>query len=368
MKVHFQGINSLRFFAALSVIIYHIEGFKSTDLKTVPFLRNMGPHGVSFFFVLSGFLITYLLLVEKETYGSISIRKFYTRRALRIWPLYYFIVIVGLYVIPQIPFLRYWDNQAEMQQVISSSSLLCFLLLPNVAEAINTMPYIGNTWSIGVEEQFYFLWPWLIRYTKKYFRLLFLVIIVMILIRVIIILLMNRFPNAGLGPLLEIFVLLRFDAMATGGIAACLLFYKKEKILQFIYRRDVQWLCLGLTFLLLYIETGNRIHFYGWYYFLFAIIILNVATGTKPLFRLRQKWLDYLGKISFGIYIYHPIVIFFCLKMLKPLIVSTYFFNGLLYISSVAGTIFISAISFHGFELFFLRLKKYFVMIETIET
>src|SRR5688572_30760956 len=97
-KVFFKGLNGLRFFAALAVIITHVELMKGVfglpSYWQEPFFFDLGGLGVYFFFVLSGFLITYLLLVERRQIGRISIKKFYVRRILRIWPLYYFIMVL----------------------------------------------------------------------------------------------------------------------------------------------------------------------------------------------------------------------------------------------------------------------------------
>ena len=118
-KVYFPGLNGLRFFAAFSVVVTHIELVKhfkgyptlwvenaSDELTLTHILQKIifhaGGLGVYFFFVLSGFLITYLLLVEKAKTGTVAVKKFYWRRVLRIWPLYYLIVILGFFVIPYI--------------------------------------------------------------------------------------------------------------------------------------------------------------------------------------------------------------------------------------------------------------------------
>ncbi len=102
-KVYFPGLNALRFIAASAVIITHIELLKGFfGLKSFwqnPLLYNLGGLGVYFFFVLSGFLITYLLLKEKTVLNDIKIKNFYIRRILRIWPLYFFILILGLFVL-----------------------------------------------------------------------------------------------------------------------------------------------------------------------------------------------------------------------------------------------------------------------------
>ena len=128
-KVYFPGLNALRFFAAFAVIVTHVElmkkyiGFQNswvdiwpkltdnihTPIQGIiagkfswyqPFIAEAGPLGVTFFFVLSGFLITYLLFAEKKEKGDIKIRAFYARRVFRIWPLYYLIFVLGFFILP----------------------------------------------------------------------------------------------------------------------------------------------------------------------------------------------------------------------------------------------------------------------------
>lgn len=106
-KIYFQGLNEVRAIAALSVFVYHVECNKR--IRQIPNMFNtslkdsfniLGASGVHVFFVLSGFLITYLLLREKETFQKIDLKKFFARRMLRIWPLYYVIILFSFLVIP----------------------------------------------------------------------------------------------------------------------------------------------------------------------------------------------------------------------------------------------------------------------------
>src|ERR671912_1560048 len=102
------GLNGIRFIAAFLVILDHLELYKSYfGFKTFwpnTYSSHLGSLGVTIFFVLSGFLITYLLLQERTTTG-ISIRNFYTRRILRIWPLYYLLIFISFFLVPHIDFL-----------------------------------------------------------------------------------------------------------------------------------------------------------------------------------------------------------------------------------------------------------------------
>ena len=106
-KIYFPNLNGLRFIAAFLVMIHHIEQIKSISnldnyWHVFPFIEIIGKLGVVLFFVLSGFLITYLLLAEEKSFATISVKKFYLRRVLRIWPLYYLIIILAVLILPNI--------------------------------------------------------------------------------------------------------------------------------------------------------------------------------------------------------------------------------------------------------------------------
>ena len=92
-KVYFNGLNSLRFIAAFAVLIFHSSQWYHHDFSTPfkLFLHNL-PVAVDFFFILSGFLIIFLLLSEKKATKTINLKNFYIRRFLRIFPLYYLII------------------------------------------------------------------------------------------------------------------------------------------------------------------------------------------------------------------------------------------------------------------------------------
>ena len=102
---HFKGLDSLRFFAAYLVVLHHAEQIRMTyglfNLKQYSLFNN-GGLAVTFFFVLSGFLISYLLLKEQFGKGTISVKKFYFRRVLRIWPLYFLLILIGTLLLPYI--------------------------------------------------------------------------------------------------------------------------------------------------------------------------------------------------------------------------------------------------------------------------
>ncbi|OOG62401.1 hypothetical protein B0E44_18535, partial [Flavobacterium sp. A45] len=163
---YFSNLNGVRCIAAFMVIVGHIELNKSyfglpNNFQSV---KRLGELGVSLFFVLSGFLITYLLLREKGKYGKINIRLFYLRRVLRIWPLYYLVVLLSLFVLPNLSVFQmpYFHLDLDTNYQLFMVCFMFVFFLPNVLINLKLIPFATQTWSIGTEEQFYLIWPILI--------------------------------------------------------------------------------------------------------------------------------------------------------------------------------------------------------------
>ncbi|GJM34914.1 MAG: hypothetical protein DHS20C18_39150 [Saprospiraceae bacterium] len=360
-KVYFPNLNGLRFIAALLVILHHVEQLKLKSEMTnrfhEPFFTLCGRLGVVLFFVLSGFLITYLLLVEQKETGKIAIKSFYIRRALRIWPLYYLIVFLGLFVLPGIPFLELPGYTEHVGDNFILKVGLFLFMLPNVALVLlYAVPYASQTWTIGVEEQFYLFWPHLIKRSNKVITALLGVIMGYWLIRVCLFTLLHYgFDTpAVLTHLSNFFAGFNIDCMAIGGIAAYLFFKGKKKILWYLYSLKVQIPIGVLTLVLVLNGVGV---FYPVYAVLFAIIILNAATNPNNIFLLENRLLNYLGKISYGLYMYHSIAIGITMYLLSEV---RFFNDPALYLLSMILTVLISGLSYHFFEEKFIRRKHKF--------
>ena len=171
-KIYFPNLNGLRFIAAFMVIIHHfvqmltIFGYAHSNNQII---ISIGGLGVELFFVLSGFLITYLLLTEEKNTKQISIKDFYIRRVLRIWPLYYLIVILAFFVFPHMKIFLIPLYSEQMASNFGQSLLLFIIFLPNlVLQGFGiVVPYASQAWSVGVEEQFYLIWPVLMKFFKN---------------------------------------------------------------------------------------------------------------------------------------------------------------------------------------------------------
>src|SRR5258705_2482475 len=188
-KIFFPNLDGLRFFSFLIVFLSHIFATDKENIKSQPWFKffkgrlfSDGDLGVSFFFVLSGFLITYLLLKEKEIAKKIHVKSFYIRRALRIWPLYYFSVFFGFVLFP---FLKAYFGQVPDE---TANPVLCSLFLNNFDKIINGPPdssVLGVLWSVAIEEQFYLVWPLLffIVPSKHYHYIFIFIILISVLYR-----------------------------------------------------------------------------------------------------------------------------------------------------------------------------------------
>jgi len=364
-KVYFPNLNSLRFFAALMVIVHHLEQFKFVlgykNYWAMPSVQIIGKLGVILFFVLSGFLITYLLLAEKKTTKNISIRSFYIRRILRIWPLYYLLVFLSFAIFSNIDFLSYNTWSDAIFDNIFSKLALYILFLPNLAVILYLpVPFVAHSWSVGVEEQFYLIWPVLIKYFRKTELLLYGIVFGYLLFVLMIRMIGHFF---GWSPILETFssflFLFHIDCMAIGGLLAYYLFNKK-KIIRLLFHKYIQ--VITLLVLIIFIGLGIKIPYihYEFYAVFFGILIVNLAANEKAILNLENKLFKYFGKISYGLYMYHPLAIVISLKILNEYGLNLTIFQ---YTLSLLISILLSGISYRFYEQYFIKKKIRFSSI-----
>lgn len=308
-----------------------------------------------FFFVLSGYLITYLLLAERRESGGIRVRDFYVRRTLRIWPLYYGVVLVACFVFPHVPGLYNETWRATTQQGFDQKVLLYLVMLPNFAGPI---AYIDHLWSIGVEEQFYLTWPVLNKLVRRTIPLCVGVIALYLLVWIA----LDQAGSRWRG----VWNLLRIDCMAIGGIYAAVLFHRRERILAFLYARATQVGGALALVAIYWAQLELPPITYDLYAILFGLLIVNVSSNQRSLLKLEGRVVDYLGRISYGVYVYHPLAIVGALYGTGALVgglVSDNAFLVLLYLLSLALTIGLASLSYALYESPFLRLKKRFSRI-----
>lgn len=171
-KFYVPQLDGLRFFAILLVMLHHgpdpARHFAPNSIagRVLAWFHEWGWCGVDLFLALSAYLITTLLLVEHESSGRISLPKFYMRRILRIWPLYYFGATLGFVILPALGRLAPDWGSPEHAQTIADHMLAYYTLFGNYSCGIHGYPKIWvlvHLWTVTLEEQFYILWPLLLK-------------------------------------------------------------------------------------------------------------------------------------------------------------------------------------------------------------
>ena len=345
--IYFKGLNGIRAIAVLIVVVWHTDQFSYlfNNLPKKFYLNGMAGRAVDIFFVLSGFLITFLLLKEKEKTKTIDIKKFYLRRILRIWPLYYLIILASM-------FLMYFGFK---------SMFFYIFLMANISYLLHIdILSITQLWSVGIEEQFYLIWPTIIKRTTNYFYIFLGIFIGGCLLRIVAFYLFrDTFPN-----LVSFLYLYRINIMSLGAFGA-LLYHTNHKWLVFIFNKKIQLLSWAvLIFSILfeplqlrgYINAEINAVFY-------LVIILNIATNPKTIISLENKFFNIVGRFSYGIYMYHMSIIYlvsFSLN-LNHLKLNYY----LIQIVVVVITFVVSVFSYKYVESYFLRMKHNFTVVKS---
>lgn len=351
--VYIPGLNGLRAIAAISVVIGHVTSFTSFNFNLSKV--NVGFDGVTLFFVISGFLITYLLLLEKQKTNNIEIKKFYVRRILRIWPIYYLVIIFCLIV------ALFYDGISD---IFTSTLFYYIFFAANVPMVLHIgISIIVHYWSIGVEEQFYLFWPWIIKLVhNKIIPITIIIICIFFLIK------SGSWLFLGKSSLLYKFLAVtRFHCMLIGAVGAILYINNNFVFISIMNNKWLQlfaWVSMVvLTFNIISLPAPLSAEITA--VISLIIIIGQVIPSANKIINLENRFLDFLGKISYGIYVIHPLVILLFSFVYKYLILSTFNQTIVVYLSVILTTIILSFLSYEYFEKPFLKLKKQFMVVQS---
>jgi peptidoglycan/LPS O-acetylase OafA/YrhL len=373
-KVYFEGLNGLRGIAALLVLFGHTTDLVFPNGTTYnplwAFLSNNGDNAVSFFFVLSGFLISYLMLVEIQNHGNVHIGKFYLKRVFRIWPIYYFVILLVQVILP---ILMMWMGK-DWKTVSNVSTFYYLIILPNIPYLFYDTGKLFHLWSIGVEEQFYLIWAPLVRFFKKYFLQL---CVGVIAIKLILLLIFNHLSESS-ETMQSIYLILkqfRIEQMCVGGIGAYMIFHHKDKVLtsaMFNKIAQVVFFVILAFFLCMNLQDLEARFLGKIYHFvfktmgfltvpiLFLYLLINVSLNPGSFFKLENRWFNFMGNISYGFYVYH----FLCVLSASMLMNFTGLSKGsilfavVFYALAILINTVISWLSFEYFEKRFLKMSK----------
>jgi len=331
--------------------------------------RNACESGLSLFFALSAFLICELLLRERNAAGTVQVKQFYIRRILRIWPLYYLGLILGA-VFALLP-------GGEPREIIRMGWFVLFMGAWNITMHGVVQSPMNPLWSISVEEQFYLFVPWVVKYFSR--QSLYGLCAALILVANSSLYYLGRMQAPSYSIWFNSFV--QFECFAAG-ILLCLAL--RGRLPNFASWQRPILILAGWS---LWFSANYGLHSYfvdgsenpgswpliGGYALasLGSVLILVAFLGANP--KLLPGWAIYLGRISFGLYVYHS----FAIEVTNRLLIDPHVAAiqhhllrdcltvGLNLVLPLGLTIPMAALSYRFFETPFLKLKKRHAIIES---
>jgi peptidoglycan/LPS O-acetylase OafA/YrhL len=365
---HLPVLDGVRGLAILMVLALH---FIKNTTPTTPFevlvarVCTFGMFGVDLFFVLSGFLITGILIDAKGSQGYF--RNFYIRRALRIFPLYYGVLACLFFVAPLIPSLRSPELDA-----LRHSQAWAWLYGVNIVTAIRgsfSLPYIDHFWSLAVEEHFYLFWPLIVWLCPR--RTL-----VQVSMGIAVASLLARIALSNTLTPLTLYVLtpFRLDALCLGGFLAAI---ARGKDGLATLRRAVWPMVTGAVVVLVASYAFNRLTgtmfapFHearnATFVVLLASLLLTSLTGSVGSLSTRffgAGAMRFLGKFSYGLYVFHHFIAYCFVHGGTEFVVARWVGSHTLAVAVQASFGFLASLgvavaSYHGFEKHFIALKRF---------
>jgi peptidoglycan/LPS O-acetylase OafA/YrhL len=313
-KIFFPNLDGLRFIAFFTVFVHHtlnVQCFSSdpqSEVYRFVFAQKLnGALGVNLFFVLSGFLITYLLISEKQRFGRINVPHFYMRRILRIWPMYFLVVVAGFVLFPllkkmmgDVPneshgvgwYLFFVSNFEMIRKGFADSSLLNVL------------------WSVGVEEQFYLAWPLIMTLSPR--RHLAKVLGLLVAATVVF-----RSLHAAEGQVIYYHTLAVIGDMAIGGLVAYAAFNHPpfvRALANMPKRLIVAIYAIGFGLILfnykIFTTPAMAVMERYVYALFFAFVIAEQNYAQHSPFKMaNSKWMSRWGNYTYGLYCLHSAAI-----------------------------------------------------------
>jgi len=353
-RQYYPALDGLRGLAILLVVVYHNFGFINVFF--------FGWLGVDLFFVLSGFLITDILLktVGKKDY----LRNFYLRRVLRIFPLYYLSLVIFLVLLPklnlQFDVQYYVDHQVWLWTYLQN----WIYTFQNPGQT-NTLNHL---WSLAVEEQFYLLWPLAILVIRKPKYLL--IFISLVLVAVLGLRLFSWMTQVADLAYFNLFTFTRVDGLCIGCMVALL-----QRINPDFLRRHTSAIVLFfavLNFAFFFVNRRYQFAFpylalagYTTFAMMFGLLVNDAVTRQTKLINglFNIPVLKFFGRISYGFYIFHWPVYLLLTPYLVPLVARFVSGSSLQFTVSVLATVAAVAISWLSYQYFekkFLKLKDRF--------
>jgi len=301
-------LDGMRAVAIGAVLLYHCWGYlgEAPVGRAVSSLAAIGWAGVDIFFAISGFLITGILLSAREQANYY--KRFFIRRSIRIFPLYYLVTTLVLIAGLAIRYLELPVSDPSLDHL--DRIWINYLYLVNFAVAFfdNDTVLLSIAWSLAIEEQYYLIFPFIVLHLSRrnLMRVLVGACLLAPVFRVLIFSWTNLYDTAYVLPFC------RMDNLAVGGIAL-MLYQDSDSIVGAAVARAAPLLWLIALFFLFTWTREDLVFISVGYFMVAAATAATILAITKGRLRhlskvLRWRWLMYIGQISYGLYLIHLLV------------------------------------------------------------
>ena len=353
-KLYFPQLDSIRGMSFIAIFLYHtlrIAGKQFFLSDFIHYLFTNLPLAIDVFFILSSFLLTWLGLSEYKKRNNFSFKNYFTRRILRIWPLYFFILFLAFLIFPIIAGLFHFE--------MSLPNAWYYVFFIANFYTVEHVFFLKFLWTISVEEQFYLLWGLCLRF---FYKKLLLIIAILMLTSI----LFSVYTiNAHFGNYFNTLTYL-FD-FSSGGLAAILIF-RKDRIIHWLGNLSrlgsvAFYSYLLFHFILLYFLNNNTtgvandltalISRYLFIIYIALFISEQMVNNSRTRIFEKNRFLIFTGKLSYGLYCFHGITITFTNLLLARFEIS----NWILVIIYFSINYLIASISYFYLETPFLKLK-----------
>ena len=213
-------------------------------------------------------------------------------------------------------------------------------------------------WSIGVEEQFYVIWPLIIKKAKKASSAIVIFIVIYLFINILVLILSRKYPS--LAVFYTLISITPLHIMALGALGS-VWFRTQSKVLKIIYHPLVQCSAILLWVFSYFVDIKIPYVKHEIYAGLFLVIILNIATNKKSILKLEGKLPDFLGRISYGMYVYHMLIIVVLSIFMKDLMLNSWVLMIFILITSIL----FSTLSYFYYEKWFLNIKGKLAVVKS---
>ena len=365
---YFKELNSLRFIGFIGIFFGHVFFSNSPEIINYKLYATLFSYGkilgfisIDSFFVLSSFLITWKALEEIKLTSNFQFKNFLIRRSLRIWPLYFLIVFVGFS-------LEYFRSYyfLESEKLPSLWNFILFILNYDIIEnGYNFLFFMVFMWSISVEEQFYVFWAITIKWFNKYlFGISFFIIFLSLVFRI-------YFINDSLS--LNFHTASALGNFGIGALTAILAFKNPNFLnkLQSLNRKTILFFYSIIFIFFIKMPVLLEYDFFiviqrVLFSIFFSFIILEQTYCDQSIVKVsRIKYFNFFGKISYGLYCYHGIMITTVLQisgfLSESLLNSLILFPVFIFVS----TLLISHFSYRLYESKFLNFKSKFSFLSS---